>query len=271
MLDDRRVEELSSGRSRGAGIRVVVGETTGFAHTADLSEPGFWRRPGPPPRWPAEGGDGVRTVALDPLSAHGPGDRTPPRLAWTRRASSSCSRAADEAARSAGDAITQVQVGCGDSRRRLLDRQLRRPAGRGRPDPHPLQRRVRRQRRHRHADGLRVAGPHRGLRDLRALPSRGGGPTRGGPRPGQALGPPRALGRGPGGAGRRQRRHPVPRGVRARARGRPHRQGRFRLHRPGRRAGGQPAGHPGRRRHGARGVGQLRHGRRGPPAGAQRA
>jgi TldD protein len=28
MLDDGRVEELSSGRDRGAGIRVVVGETT---------------------------------------------------------------------------------------------------------------------------------------------------------------------------------------------------------------------------------------------------
>ena len=40
-LDDRRVEELSSGRDRGAGIRVVVGETTGFAHTADLSEAGL--------------------------------------------------------------------------------------------------------------------------------------------------------------------------------------------------------------------------------------
>ena len=38
MLDDGRVEELSSGRERGAGIRVVTGETTGFAHTADLSE-----------------------------------------------------------------------------------------------------------------------------------------------------------------------------------------------------------------------------------------
>ncbi|MDQ6617071.1 MAG: TldD/PmbA family protein, partial [Actinomycetota bacterium] len=40
-LDDGRVEELTSGRERGAGIRVVVGETTGFAHTADLSEPGL--------------------------------------------------------------------------------------------------------------------------------------------------------------------------------------------------------------------------------------
>ena len=40
-LDDRKVEELSSGRDRGAGIRVIVGETTGFAHTADLSETGL--------------------------------------------------------------------------------------------------------------------------------------------------------------------------------------------------------------------------------------
>ena len=41
VLDDGRVEELTSGRDRGAGIRVVVGDTTGFAHTADLSEAGL--------------------------------------------------------------------------------------------------------------------------------------------------------------------------------------------------------------------------------------
>ena len=41
LLDDRRIEELTSGRDRGAGIRVVVGETTGFAHTADLSPAGL--------------------------------------------------------------------------------------------------------------------------------------------------------------------------------------------------------------------------------------
>src|ERR1700694_4856331 len=40
-LDDGRVEELTSGREAGAGIRVVVGETTGFAYTADLSERGL--------------------------------------------------------------------------------------------------------------------------------------------------------------------------------------------------------------------------------------
>src|SRR4051794_487879 len=40
-LDDGKVEELTSGRDRGAGIRVVVGESTGFAHTSDLSEEGL--------------------------------------------------------------------------------------------------------------------------------------------------------------------------------------------------------------------------------------
>ena len=40
-LDDGRVEQVTSGRDRGAGIRVVAGETTGFAHTSDLSERGL--------------------------------------------------------------------------------------------------------------------------------------------------------------------------------------------------------------------------------------
>ncbi|MFZ9292570.1 MAG: PmbA/TldA family metallopeptidase, partial [Ilumatobacteraceae bacterium] len=40
-LDDGRVEQVTSGRDRGAGIRVVAGDTTGFAHTSDLSERGL--------------------------------------------------------------------------------------------------------------------------------------------------------------------------------------------------------------------------------------
>ena len=80
---------------------------------------------------------------------------------------------ADEAARAAGDAITQVQVGCGDSRRRIL---IANSEGLLAEDDQIRTRFnvvVRGQRRHRDADGLRVAGPHRGLRDLRAPPRRG--------------------------------------------------------------------------------------------------
>ena len=40
-MDQQRVEEIGSSHERGAGIRVVVGETTGFAHTADLTERGL--------------------------------------------------------------------------------------------------------------------------------------------------------------------------------------------------------------------------------------
>src|SRR5437762_5886177 len=40
-FDDGRVEELVSGRDRGAGLRVVRGDTTGYAHTADLSRAGL--------------------------------------------------------------------------------------------------------------------------------------------------------------------------------------------------------------------------------------
>ncbi|MEY4081258.1 MAG: hypothetical protein RL430_1688 [Actinomycetota bacterium] len=40
-LDDGKVEAVSSGRDFGAGIRVINGETTGYAHTTDLSERGL--------------------------------------------------------------------------------------------------------------------------------------------------------------------------------------------------------------------------------------
>ncbi|MBJ7512988.1 MAG: TldD/PmbA family protein, partial [Acidimicrobiia bacterium] len=60
-LDDGRVEEVSSSRRRGVGIRVVVGETTGFAHTADLSEEGL-RSAAEAAAGAAQGSAGVRDV-----------------------------------------------------------------------------------------------------------------------------------------------------------------------------------------------------------------
>ncbi len=119
LLDDRRVEELASGRSRGAGIRVVEGETTGFAHTSDLSEAGLLAAAEAAAAVARQGGGVTRTVALAPARVHGRGDKRLPGSV-AKAAKLELLTRADEAARAAGDAIGQVQVGCGDSRRRVL-------------------------------------------------------------------------------------------------------------------------------------------------------
>ncbi|HEX4175058.1 MAG TPA: TldD/PmbA family protein [Acidimicrobiales bacterium] len=119
VLDDRRIEELSSGRSRGAGIRVVDGETTGFAHTADLTERGLLAAARAAAAVAREEGPGSRTVALGPPAGHDRGERTLPGDVEKARKLELLTRA-DDAARAAGDSITQVQVGIGDSRRRVL-------------------------------------------------------------------------------------------------------------------------------------------------------
>ena len=121
MLDDRRVEELSSGRSRGAGIRVVAGETTGFAHTSDLSEAGLLAAAAAAASVARDGGGGVRTVALSfgPRASHDRGAKTLPSSVPKSTKLDLLTRA-DQAARATGGSISQVQVGCGDSRRRIL-------------------------------------------------------------------------------------------------------------------------------------------------------
>jgi TldD protein len=124
MLDDGRVEELSSGRERGAGIRVVSGETTGFAHTADLSERGLLRAADAASAVArsADGGNG--TVAVGPLgadsSATAAGDGPVTRSPGSKGETLELLARADEAARASGDAISQVQAGCGTARRQVL-------------------------------------------------------------------------------------------------------------------------------------------------------
>ena len=127
MLDDGRVEELSSGRERGAGIRVVSGDTTGFAHTADLSESGLLRAAEAASAVARSGVGGTATVAVGPLRTGGPsgsgsrdGDGSGlPGLA-SKGDSLDLLRRADEAARGSNAAITQVQAASGGSRRRVL-------------------------------------------------------------------------------------------------------------------------------------------------------
>src|SRR5205807_3834578 len=77
-LDDGKVEELTSGRERGAGIRVIVGETTGFAHTADLSESGLTEAATAAAAAARQGGGGVRTVGFTKVPVTSAPVRIPP-------------------------------------------------------------------------------------------------------------------------------------------------------------------------------------------------
>jgi TldD protein len=119
-LDDGRVEQVTTGRDRGAGIRVVKGDTTGFAHTADLSERGLLAAAEAAAAAASSGGGGVRTVALQRAPQHQvsaverPADTVPTaeKVVLLQRV--------DDAARSAGGAIVQVSAGYIDSRKRIL-------------------------------------------------------------------------------------------------------------------------------------------------------
>jgi TldD protein len=119
-LDDGRVEDMSSGRERGAGIRVIVGDTTGFAHTADLSEAGLMVAAQAAAAAAHQGGGGTRQVSLQRVHAPSPYDVTQLPEDVPKATKVELLHRADEAARTVGGAIRQVSVVYGDSRRRIL-------------------------------------------------------------------------------------------------------------------------------------------------------
>ncbi len=118
VLDDGKVEEMTSGRDRGAGIRVVVGDSTGFAHTADLSERGLLETA----RIAADAARGAngegRVVALDRREV--PSQRisiVPDEVDKARKVE--LLLAADRVARGHDGAISQVMARYSDGRRRI--------------------------------------------------------------------------------------------------------------------------------------------------------
>jgi TldD protein len=115
-LDDGRVEELSSGRDRGAGVRVVVGDTTGYAHTADLSETGLLAAADAASAVARQGGGG-RAVALASSSAQHRSEISLMPEDVPKAKKIELLLEADDAARAAGAAITQVSASYGDARR----------------------------------------------------------------------------------------------------------------------------------------------------------
>lgn len=120
VLDDGRVEELTSGRERGAGIRVISGDTTGFAHTADLSEAGLFAAAKAAAAAARSASGGVITVSLTDQSIPHPHIVTVSPLTIPKSRKVEMLLRGDHAARQAGAAIRQVTVGYGDSRRRIL-------------------------------------------------------------------------------------------------------------------------------------------------------
>jgi TldD protein len=119
-LDDGKVEQVTSGRDRGAGIRVVVGETTGYAHTADLSESGLLAAAEAASAATRQGGGGARIVALTRRDVAPVNHVTTVPEDVAKATKVKLLLEADDAARGTGGAIVQVSARYGDSRRQIL-------------------------------------------------------------------------------------------------------------------------------------------------------
>ena len=116
-IDESRVERPLAGRERGAGIRVISGEVTRFAHVDGLAEEDLLRAAGdlssaigqaatrPEPVPASAAADGAE-VEVDPASV--PAERKADLL-----------RELDERAREAGREVTQVTVSYSEGRRHV--------------------------------------------------------------------------------------------------------------------------------------------------------
>jgi TldD protein len=120
LFDDGRVEELTSGAERGAGIRVISGDTTGFAHTADLSESGLLAAAVAAAAAAKGGGGGVKTIELVRRVGTSIHQVRTPSIEIPKLRKVELLQRAEAAARAAGPAIRQVTAGYGDARRRIL-------------------------------------------------------------------------------------------------------------------------------------------------------
>lgn len=123
-FDDQKIEELASGRSRGAGIRVLAGDTVGFAHTADLTPTGL-RQAAEVAAEAAASGDAAdttqtRQIALTPKHHANPSDPAIPPQDVAKANKVKLLAQADRIARAAGPEISQVSCRYSDSRRRFI-------------------------------------------------------------------------------------------------------------------------------------------------------
>lgn len=119
-LDDGKIEELVSGHASGAGVRVVRGETTGYAHTADLTGEGL-RNAAEAAAAAARGnGGGAQVIALTRRHVERTHEVTDAPETTPKARKLEVLARADDAARARGDSIRQVRAAYADGRRRIL-------------------------------------------------------------------------------------------------------------------------------------------------------
>ena len=117
-FDEGRVEAMVSSRDLGAGIRVTVGEVTGFAHTSDLTRGGL-SEAAQAAAAVAKGGGQVKPVALNGDGVAESNARIlPETISKTRKVE--LLEQTNSAARAENPAITQVNVRYSEGRRRVL-------------------------------------------------------------------------------------------------------------------------------------------------------
>jgi TldD protein len=120
-LEDRRVERAAGGREAGFGVRLTSGERTYYSYSDDISEADLGSAADTVSAALRDGAGAARVVNLGALHA-------PPATAAIAVAPASVAtdvkaallRCADEAARAAGDAVSQVMAGYLESRQRVL-------------------------------------------------------------------------------------------------------------------------------------------------------
>jgi TldD protein len=127
-LDDGKVDNVTSGRDRGAGVRVVVGDATGFAHTADLTEAGLTKAAETAAAAARAGGGAVAPVVPEARQAMqrlrrqdvaAPYDIVIAPADIPRQRKVELLQRADAAARATGPAVGQVMAVYRENRRRI--------------------------------------------------------------------------------------------------------------------------------------------------------
>ena len=119
-LDDGKVEAVNSSRDSGAGIRVINGETTGFAYTADLSEKGLLAAAEAAAAAAATGDGQVHTVSLGAVARQQVNNVRILPTSVPKARKVELLMIANDVARGIDQSIVQVSAGYSDATRRIL-------------------------------------------------------------------------------------------------------------------------------------------------------